>query len=47
MRKKIDYRHLIEDVCSFKCENDNYSKSIVLTMSRCGARMDLEDGDSE
>ena len=28
MRKKIDYKHLIEDVCSFKCENDNYSKSI-------------------
>ena len=28
MRKKIDYKHLIEDVCSFTCENDNYSKPL-------------------
>lgn len=26
MRKKIDYKHLIEDVCGFKCENDDYNK---------------------
>jgi hypothetical protein len=28
MRKKIDYKHLIEDVCGFTCENDNYSKPL-------------------
>lgn len=28
MRKKIDYKHLIEEVCDFTCENDNYNKPL-------------------
>jgi hypothetical protein len=28
LRKKLDYIHLIEDVCGFTCENDNYSKPL-------------------
>lgn len=28
MRKKIDYKHLMEEVCSFRCEHDNYSKPL-------------------
>ena len=28
MRKKIDYKHLIEEVCGFRCENDNYNKPL-------------------
>ena len=28
MRKKLDYKHLIEDVCGFTCENDNYAKPL-------------------
>ncbi len=26
MRKKIDYKHLIEDVCGFECDDDNYDQ---------------------
>ncbi len=26
MRKKIDYKHLIEDVCGFECNDDNYGQ---------------------
>ena len=26
MRKKIDYKHLIEDVCGFTCENGEHRK---------------------
>lgn len=28
MRKKLDYKHLIEDVCGFTAENDNYAKPL-------------------
>lgn len=26
MRKKIDYKHLIENVCRFECTDDNYGQ---------------------
>lgn len=28
MRKKLDYKHLINDVCGYAVENDNYVKPL-------------------